>query len=74
MGEKQEGQLLPTPCHSPFACSCAALMLAFAGLFEWEVPLTRFVRSFYPEVGSHLWHKRHHVRGTLPNTRGRRAE
>jgi hypothetical protein len=27
-------------------------VLAFAGLFEWDVPLTRFVRSFYPEVGS----------------------
>jgi len=36
----------------PLAFSCAALVLAFEGLWEWDVPLTRFVRSFYPEVGS----------------------
>ena len=36
----------------PLACSCAALILVFVGLFEWDVPLTRFVRSLYPPVGS----------------------
>ena len=29
----------------PLVCSCAALILAFVGLFEWDVPLTRFIRS-----------------------------
>lgn len=32
--------------------SACALILAFAGLFEWDVPLTRFVRSLYPPAGS----------------------
>ena len=32
--------------------SACALTLAFAGLFEWDVPLTRFVRSLYPPAGS----------------------
>jgi membrane-associated phospholipid phosphatase len=27
------------------ACSCTALVLTFIGLFEWDVPLTRFIRS-----------------------------
>ena len=31
--------------------SLAALILAFVGLFEWDVPLTRFVRSLYSSVG-----------------------
>jgi len=35
----------------PLLFSCAALILAFVGLFEWDVPLTRFVRSLYPTVG-----------------------
>ena len=55
-GERRESQLL---CVSPLAtrlvplvCSCAALILVFVGLFEWDVPLTRFVRSLYPPVGS----------------------
>lgn len=55
-GERQESQLL---CISPratrllpLACSCVALILVFVGLFEWDVPLTRFVRSLYPPVGS----------------------
>jgi membrane-associated phospholipid phosphatase len=26
-------------------CSCGALVLVFLGLFEWDVPFTRFVRS-----------------------------
>lgn len=29
----------------PLACSCAALILVFVGLFEWDAPLTRFIRS-----------------------------
>lgn len=29
----------------PLACSCTALVLTFIGLFEWDVPLTRFIRS-----------------------------
>jgi undecaprenyl-diphosphatase len=32
--------------------SVCALILAFVGLYEWDVPLTRFVRSLYPPVGS----------------------
>ena len=32
--------------------SVCALILAFVGLWEWDVPLTRFVRSLYPPVGS----------------------
>lgn len=32
--------------------SVCALILVFVGLFEWDVPLTRFVRSLYPPVGS----------------------
>ncbi len=32
--------------------SIGALTLVFFGLFEWDVPLTRFVRSLYPPVGS----------------------
>lgn len=41
----------------PLACSCIALVLVFAGLFEWDVPLTRFVRSLYPLSGAapHPW-------------------
>ena len=37
---------------APLAFSCAALILTFVGLCEWDVPLTRFVRSLYPPVGS----------------------
>ncbi|MEI8013674.1 MAG: phosphatase PAP2 family protein [Nitrospira sp.] len=36
----------------PLLFSCAALILTFVGLFEWDVPLTRFVRSLYPPPGS----------------------
>ncbi len=32
--------------------SLCALILTFVGLCEWDVPLTRFVRSLYPPVGS----------------------
>jgi len=32
--------------------SICALILVFVGLFEWDVPLTRFIRSFYPPSGS----------------------
>ena len=36
----------------PLVCSFIALILVFVGLFDWDVPLTRFVRSLYPPVGS----------------------
>ena len=36
----------------PLVCSFVALILVFVGLFDWDVPLTRFVRSLYPPVGS----------------------
>ena len=32
--------------------SVCALILVFGGLFEWDVPLTRFVRSLYPPSGA----------------------
>ena len=32
--------------------SVCALLLVFVGLFGWDVPLARFVRSLYPPVGS----------------------
>jgi membrane-associated phospholipid phosphatase len=32
--------------------SLCALVLVFEGLFEWDVPLTRFVRSLSPPAGS----------------------
>lgn len=32
--------------------SVCALILTFVGLFEWDVPLTRFVRSLYPSAGA----------------------
>ncbi|MEK7236126.1 MAG: phosphatase PAP2 family protein [Nitrospirota bacterium] len=55
-GHRQESQLrsvLPLATRLlPLVCSCAALILVFVGLFEWDVPLTRFVRSLYPPVGS----------------------
>ena len=35
----------------PLVCSFVALILVFVGLFDWDVPLTRFVRSLYPPVG-----------------------
>jgi undecaprenyl-diphosphatase len=38
----------------PLACSCAALILAFVGLFEWDVPLTRFIRSLNDLHMDHL--------------------
>ena len=38
----------------PVACSCSALVLAFIGLFEWDVPLTRFVRSLNDVHRDHL--------------------
>ena len=37
---------------APLVCSFVALILVFVGLFDWDVPLTRFVRSLYPPVGS----------------------
>lgn len=37
---------------APLVLSCAALILVFVGLGEWDVPLTRFVRSVYPLSGS----------------------
>ncbi|NWF72625.1 MAG: phosphatase PAP2 family protein [Nitrospirae bacterium] len=40
-----------TPVAS-FLLSVCALILAFVGLFEWDVPLTRFVRSLYPSAGA----------------------
>ncbi len=45
-------------CDSRFTSAAAvllsvcALILTFVGLFEWDVPLTRFVRSLYPPPGS----------------------
>ena len=64
-GEGQESRPLsaspPVPRLLPFTRSCralalllsvCALILTFLGLFEWDVPLTRFVRSLYPPVGS----------------------
>ena len=38
----------------PLVCSCAALILAFVGLFEWDVPLTRFIRSLNDVHMDHL--------------------
>jgi membrane-associated phospholipid phosphatase len=38
----------------PLSCSCIALVLAFLGLFEWDVPLTRFVRSLNDVHLDHL--------------------
>lgn len=32
--------------------ACVALLLVFVGLFEWDLPLARFVRTLYPPVGS----------------------
>ncbi len=49
MGERHESRrsyLQPLATRLlPLACSIAALILTFVGLFEWDVPLTRFVRS-----------------------------
>jgi len=38
----------------PLLFSCAALILAFVGLFEWDVPLTRFIRSLNDFHMDHL--------------------
>src|SRR4030065_2314069 len=38
----------------PLACSCAALILVFVGLFEWDAPLTRFIRSLNDVHGDRL--------------------
>jgi len=38
----------------PLLFSCAALILAFIGLFEWDVPLTRFIRSLNDVHRDHL--------------------
>ncbi|MBI3808303.1 MAG: phosphatase PAP2 family protein [Nitrospirae bacterium] len=58
MGERPESQLLYVPPLAtrllPLTCSCAALILAFAGLFEWDVPLTRFIRSLHDFHMGHL--------------------
>ncbi|HZC80360.1 MAG TPA: phosphatase PAP2 family protein [Nitrospiraceae bacterium] len=37
-----------------FLLSLCALILAFAGLFEWDVPLTRFIRSLNDAHMDHL--------------------
>jgi undecaprenyl-diphosphatase len=37
-----------------FLLSLCALILAFAGLFEWDVPLTRFIRSLNDAHRDHL--------------------
>ena len=58
MGKRPESQLLCVPPLAtrllPLACSCAALVLTFAGLFEWDVPLTRFIRSLNDSHMDHL--------------------
>ena len=38
----------------PLLFSCTALILAFVGLFEWDVPLTRFIRSLNDFHMDHL--------------------
>lgn len=57
-GGRQESQLLGiSPLATrllPLVCSCAALLLVFLGLFEWDAPLTRFVRSLNDVHGDHL--------------------
>jgi len=35
-------------------CSCTALVLTLIGLFEWDVPLTRFIRSLNIAQTDHL--------------------
>ena len=62
--ERQTGEqesirrpLSPQPLVARFlsiAFSCIALVLAFLGLFEWDVPLTRFVRSLNDIQRDHL--------------------
>lgn len=39
------------PRITSLAFSLAALVLAFIGMFEWDAPITRFVRSLYHPVG-----------------------
>jgi membrane-associated phospholipid phosphatase len=39
---------------APLLFSCAALVLTFVGLFEWDVPLTRFIRSLNDLHMDHL--------------------
>jgi membrane-associated phospholipid phosphatase len=39
-------------CIAAVLLSVCALILTFVGLFEWDVPLTRFVRSLSSPVGS----------------------
>jgi membrane-associated phospholipid phosphatase len=39
---------------APLLFSSAALILAFVGLFEWDVPLTRFIRSLNDVHMDHL--------------------
>lgn len=38
----------------PLACSSSALLLTFIGLFEWDVPLTRFIRTLNITQTDHL--------------------
>lgn len=47
----------PITRYAALVFSCAALLLVFVGLFEWDVPLARFVHSLYPPVVSapHPW-------------------
>lgn len=60
-GQRHERQRLRVqPLASrlvPLAYSCAALVLVFAGLHEWDVPLTRFVRSLFllSDAAPHPW-------------------
>ncbi|HET7438063.1 MAG TPA: phosphatase PAP2 family protein, partial [Nitrospira sp.] len=46
--------LSPFSRFAPLAFSCVSLVLTFFGLFEWDVPLTRFVRSLNDFQVDHL--------------------
>lgn len=46
--------LSPFSRFAPLALSCVSLVLTFFGLFEWDVPLTRFVRSLNDFQVDHL--------------------
>jgi len=46
--------LSPFSLFAPLAFSCVSLVLTFFGLFEWDVPLTRFVRSLNDFQVDHL--------------------
>ena len=38
-------------CLPALLCSFIAFVLSFWGLFEWDVPLTRFIRTLYHPIG-----------------------